>query len=141
MQIDLAQNAAEFSEREAQIARKLTPAFVQSMLSENADKIVPRLASDELSRHVTLIFATTHALLRRLEGDDKEKVVGIMFSSLREERKRQPHSKLLAQCDGGKQFCVTISTSLPLTLIGAGSDAVRTHTMTCLKLPFAPPVL
>ena len=69
----------------------------------------------------------------------KDKVVGIKISTLEDERKRQPKSKVLAECDGSNSFCVTIATALPFTLVPGApadtSDAILTQSLTCIKIP------
>lgn len=128
-------NVSSYKERQERIDRELTPNVVCSILGERASEIVPRMRREPAMRHVTIVYASTDALLRRINGGN-DAPINIGFNTLEEERKRQPESKALAQCDGAKCFCVTIATHLPLSLIGMGGDSIMTQGMTCLLLPF-----
>lgn len=139
--MSLSINAAEYDARQQEIDRCLSAEIVMSMLTEYAEKIIPTLLRNEKKRHVTIIFASTASLLRRINssGDGKnDQAIGIEFRSIEEERARQPRSNVLKQCDSETQFCVTIATYLPISLLlGTGNDSTLTHTTTWLRLPFA----
>lgn len=129
----------DYTARQQEIDRRLTTDVVVSILTEFAERIVPELLRDQKKRHVTIVFPSTASLLRRIDGSgdgENDKPVVFEFNTLAEERARQPKSNALKHCDGNTQFCVTIATHLPTSLIGMGKDSILTHSMTCLRLPF-----
>jgi len=81
-----------------------------------------------------IVYPSTASLLRRISGESDE-MLKISINTLEDERRRQPNSAALANCNGASEFCVTIATFLPLSLIGRGPDSVLTQSLTCLKLP------
>lgn len=123
-----------FEERQQKIDATLTEKVVAGIVAECGQSIMTELMKNKSSRHVTIIFASTDALLRRINNEN-EKIIGMLWNTLELERVQQPKSKVLADCDGKVSFCVTIATNLPFTMLGVGKDSLLTHTMTCLKIP------
>ena len=137
--MDIASASVAYAERQQRIDATLSSTVVESIVSEHGPQIATALLSSSGARHITLVYASTDALLRRIAGGTEDRVVSIQTNTLEEERKRQPKSKVLVQCDGSNSFCVTIATALPFALVPGAppgtQNAILTQTLTCIKIP------
>lgn len=88
-------------------------AFVAELVAEYENFIAPRLAEDASLRYVTLVFASANDLAKRLAAGNSGSVgrnATILFSTLTDERKKQPDNVLLQQVDSSAEFCVAVAT-------------------------------
>ena len=121
----------DFTKRQVEIDSKLTPEVVKSIFQENKDKILKELMNSE-KRFVVIIYGYTPGLLRRINGDMKEKPLEIWYSTLEEGKEMNPNSKLVKNCNPKTSFCIQIATSLPTSVLGEG-DSIYTHSITEIR--------
>lgn len=123
------QAAIEFDQRQTQIDAALTPRMAALLCLENKEAVVRELAQH---RCINIIYATTHALLRRLKGGTDRPIV-VVGMPLEEEHKEMPQSQCIAQAMQNQEiFVVRILTHLPFSLMG-GQDKLWSHTITAMK--------
>ena len=131
----------EYQKRLTGIDQLLTPQLVkeilldsqESILLDSQESILSRLENPS-QRLIVITFASTAALLRRIQGNRSDRPISIEFSTIEEGRRMNPQSQVLNNCNPETQFCVIIGTWLPFSLLGFDKDQVLTHTTTCLTL-------
>jgi hypothetical protein len=121
--------AETYNQRQAEIDQLLTPFVVKEIVLENLDQIKPHLL-EQHNRLVILTFASTQALLRRLQRTIMEKPISIDSTTIEKGRLMHPASRVIKNCQPETQFCVMIVTLLPLSALGLGKDGMLTHTTT-----------
>ena len=123
----------EYDQRQSEIDQLLTPYIVREIVLENLGQIKPQLQQPE-NRLIILTFSSTAALLRRIKKTVIEKPLSIDCVTIEKGRLMNPVSRVIASCDPSTQFCVMLTTILPLSLLGLGPDQMLTHTTTSFLL-------
>lgn len=122
---------------ENEIKQLLTPNIVAQWSLDYANKIMPKLLSDENLRCVILTYNSTASLVRKLKGSPNDNPIDISHISLADAFKIYPRSQTLKICQDDpskKTYAIIVGTYLPISMFGGQNDKLSTFSITALKI-------